>query len=83
MPNEGRVEICRSGQWKSVCDNNWSENEARVVCKQLGHASTQGTEIHSYRLYSCIVNTVTEYSNRSDKASVSIDVKLQLIIHNQ
>ena len=42
MSNEGRVEICLSGQWKTVCENNWSENEARVVCRQLGH-STQGT----------------------------------------
>ena len=42
LSNEGRVEICQSGQWKTVCDNNWSENEARVVCRQLGH-SIQGT----------------------------------------
>ena len=36
LSNEGRVEVCRSGQWKTVCDNNWSVNEARVVCRQLG-----------------------------------------------
>ena len=59
LSNEGRVEICVSGQWKTVCDNNWSENEARVVCRQLGHA-TQGTELHTYRLYTCIVSTVTD-----------------------
>ena len=41
LANEGRVEICQSGQWKTVCDNNWSENEARVVCRQLGY-SDQG-----------------------------------------
>ena len=41
LSNEGRVEICHSGQWKTVCDNNWRENEARVVCRQLGYA-TQG-----------------------------------------
>ena len=41
VSNEGRVEICQSGQWKTVCDNNWSENEARVVCRQLGY-TTQG-----------------------------------------
>ena len=41
LSNEGRVEICQSGEWKTVCDNNWSDNEARVVCRQLGYI-TQG-----------------------------------------
>ena len=41
LANEGRVEICQSGEWKTVCDSNWSENEARVVCRQLGY-SNQG-----------------------------------------
>ena len=41
LSNEGRVEICQSGEWKTVCDNNWSDNEARVVCRQLGYL-TQG-----------------------------------------
>ena len=44
LANEGRVEICQSGEWKTVCDSNWSENEARVMCRQLGHI-TQGTMI--------------------------------------
>ena len=44
LSNEGRVEICQSGEWKTICDNNWGENEARVVCRQLGH-TTQGMVI--------------------------------------
>ena len=34
-PNEGRVEICRNGGWKAVCDDGWGTNDARVVCKEL------------------------------------------------
>lgn len=36
--NEGIVEVCLSGRWKTVCDNSWSDSEAKVVCKQLGYS---------------------------------------------
>ena len=33
---EGRVEVCVSNKYTSVCgDNEWGINEATVICKQL------------------------------------------------
>ena len=35
-PTLGRVEICVSGVWGTVCDNFWGDDNARVVCRTLG-----------------------------------------------
>jgi hypothetical protein len=38
-PSNGRVEVCKNGIWGSVCFSGWSDNEAAVVCRHLGHDS--------------------------------------------
>lgn len=32
----GRVEVCTSGVYKTLCDDQWDSKDASVVCHQLG-----------------------------------------------
>ena len=34
---EGRVEIFISGTWGTITDFEWTNNDAQVVCRKLGH----------------------------------------------
>ena len=69
---EGRVEVCANQTWSTVLGSNWEDDEAMMVCRQLGH-SDQGTQC-LYRILSVIkIIQVTEQVESAFLLEVVVD----------
>lgn len=54
-PRQGRIEICNSNVWGTVCDDFFGNNDATVACRQLGLNGEGKNMTHADTLMYCLV----------------------------
>ena len=48
VPAEGRLEVAWDGLYGTVCDDYWTNTDADVACRDIGHAAVQRSFVRSH-----------------------------------
>ena len=37
--NYTTIKVCEDGIWREICDGNFTQEDAQVICRELGHSA--------------------------------------------
>ena len=61
---QGLIEVCYQGDWRSVCDDYWTDHDAKVACEQLGFSKSNFSECRKLLINTrCIFNHLTRWQS--------------------
>ncbi len=63
VTNEGRVEICSNNTYGTVCNVQWNDADAAVICRELGFMAQGKTLLYSTQRPAFINYTLTASYN--------------------